>query len=465
MDELYSAKHYQQRAYSHSSIHSPKSLNTPDAFFPPKNTCEPIFEKTQGVSVWNDKLESAVKEIGEMSLSYKLMHIEMALRCHIRYNVLMYIGIISAPLSGIISQFNSPLSSCDNMYISFVALGISFISGIVVAIIKFSRYDEVEYANKLAASKYTSLESNVRRQLTLYRDNRVDAIEYMEWLTTSFDELFLSSPLLPHYLFDKYRKLAINNGHIPPNEYGNTININEEYEQTMMKNICGNDTIVVNTLNSSTSSQHSISIAAIEEHNEREKNKRKGKDIQKNEDININLKDEKIVNISPRNQKKTESKDVGESKNITESKDTTRSKDTTENKDTTRSKDTTENKDTTRSKDTTENKDTTRSKDTTENKDIRKIWNMDSKDIEEGMNTRDGRESKEYRRSRGTRDKENKDGNSLPLSEISDDNSKTSVKGNKTVKRTETIVPIQELNRYSDVRMMYQMRRFMQTSE
>lgn len=452
MDEPHSARHYQQRAHSYSSVHSPKSMSTPDLFFPPKTICEPIFEKTPCVFAWNDKLEATVKEIGEMSLSYKLMHIEMAQSCHIRYNVLMYIGIISAPLSGIISQFNSPLSSCDNMYISFVALGISFISGIVVAIIKFSRYDEVEYANKLAASKYTSLESNVRRQLTLYRDNRIDAIEYMEWLTNSFDELFLSSPLLPHYLFDKYRKLAINNGHIPPNEYGNTININEEYEQTMMKNICGNDTIVVNTMNSSTSSQNHISVAAIDEHNAREKNKEKERDIQKDENI-TNLSEVKIITCAPKgyaeNQKDKEDRDI-----------TRKSKDAIERKNIRDNENNKEDKDIAR-----------KSKDAIERKNIPENENnKEGKNVDEFKDVRDGRESREYRRNRGNKDNRdgNGNGNSLTLSEMSDDISspqKNSVRGNKTVRRTETIVPIQELNRYSDMKMIYQMRRFMQTSE
>jgi len=232
---------------THSLNQSPTMFDIPIVFSNKENVARQIRSKKRNVSSWNDKQEIIAKDIGDMALGYKLMHIEMAQSAHLKYNIFMYVGIIFAPLSGIIAQFHfSLLPNSD--YLSYIALVISFISGIFVTIIKFSRYDEVEYSNKLAASKYISLEGNVRRQLALYRDNRIDAQMYMEWLTNSFDELFQSSPLLPHHLFEKYHQLALKNGHVPPNRYGNTININEEYEQTLVKNICEVDTIVINTL-------------------------------------------------------------------------------------------------------------------------------------------------------------------------------------------------------------------------
>lgn len=341
----------------------PIQVREPSVIFPPKeNVTQPAPDKRRNASVWNDKLETAARDIGEMSLSYKMMHIEMAQRAHLKYNVLMYMGIILAPLSGIISQFNSPLSSCDNMYLSFTALGISFISGIVVAIIKFSRYDEVEYANKLAASKYVSLESNVRRQLALYRDNRIDAIEYMEWLTNCFDELFMSSPLLPHFLFNKYRALAKKNGHTLPNPYGNTININENYEQYIVRNICESEAIMINTMNSEMQSTDSTG------------------DSSENEEYKQEIEDEcihkKITYNSP--------------ESCT---------------------------------------------------DKQKIKETDEKSLNNSGASDDI-------------------GISIKFSDSKDDCQGTcTMRGNKIVKRTCTLVPFQELNKYSDPMMVYQMRR------
>ena len=58
------------------------------------------------------------------------------------------------------------------LVISEIILG--FLSGVIVAILKYGKYDEVSTANKSAAAKYASLEANVRRQLSLYRSDRTE---------------------------------------------------------------------------------------------------------------------------------------------------------------------------------------------------------------------------------------------------------------------------------------------------
>ena len=131
---------------------------------------------------WNDKLEMAAKDIGETSKSYKLMHIQEAQLADKTYNRLMIIGIIMGPLSGITSGIGATINTGTEPIIPIIAAIFGFISGIIVAIIKFGKYDEASNANKQAAARYTSIESNVRRQLGLYRSDRVPAIPYMEWL-------------------------------------------------------------------------------------------------------------------------------------------------------------------------------------------------------------------------------------------------------------------------------------------
>ena len=52
---------------------------------------------------WNDKLELAVKDIGDSCKNYKLLHIYEAQYSNKIYNILMLIGIIIGPLSGLSS--------------------------------------------------------------------------------------------------------------------------------------------------------------------------------------------------------------------------------------------------------------------------------------------------------------------------------------------------------------------------
>lgn len=158
-------------------------------------------------SKWNDKIETTTKEIGETSKAFKLMHIEMARYYSGIYKIYAYLGIFIGPFAGIITGLQSSFSFSDEIasIITIFVTIISFLSGTIVAIIKFGKFDEASSAHKLAASRYTSLESNVRRQLSLYRVDRPPAKIYLEWITKSIDELFLASPLIPYKVYTIYQ--------------------------------------------------------------------------------------------------------------------------------------------------------------------------------------------------------------------------------------------------------------------
>lgn len=201
--------------------------------------------RTTRPSSWNDKLENTAKEIGEMSNSYKLMHIEVAQTSYSMYNFYMKLGIVLGPIAGMLSGVGAVAHPDDNVIFPVVVTIVSFLSGIVVAIIKFSKYDEVGIAHKTAAARYTSLESNVRRQLALYRIDRVSAREYVDWLSSSFDELFLSSPILPTNVYTKICEQAKKSGMAIPIEYQKTICINHEYEDEKVQEIINHTSITV----------------------------------------------------------------------------------------------------------------------------------------------------------------------------------------------------------------------------
>lgn len=195
---------------------------------------------------WNDRLEKVIKNIGESSKSYKLMHIHEAQRTTKIYNTLMILGIIMGPLSGIVTGIGEILNPNTEHVFPIITTVISFLAGTIVAVVKFGKYDESSNANKQAAARYTSIESNVRRQLSLYREDRIAATPYMKWLETKYDELFLSAPLLPVEVYNKYSVIAKNLGLEVPVKYEPIININTEYENTKMEEIVNITDINVN---------------------------------------------------------------------------------------------------------------------------------------------------------------------------------------------------------------------------
>jgi F0F1-type ATP synthase assembly protein I len=199
--------------------------------------------KSKVEAKWNEKLEDAVRNIGEDSKSYKLMHIYEAQRANRIYTKLTMAGIILGPLTGIIAGIDTTVIQSKEPILSITATVLGFLSGIVVAVIKFGRYDEFSNANKQAAARYTSIESNVRRQLGLYREDRVPATLYMEWLETKYGELFLSAPLLPSDVYDKFSQ-AENTSVL--NRYEDIISINDDYEKAEVKKIVDVTNIEIN---------------------------------------------------------------------------------------------------------------------------------------------------------------------------------------------------------------------------
>ena len=195
---------------------------------------------------WNKDQEIAVQKIGESANSLKVMHINVSRNASSKYEMLMIISIILGPASGTINIIGAEYPDHIAIFLIISAI-ISFVSGILIAIVKFSSLDEVSIAHKSAAAKYTSLESNVRRQLSLYRDNRPAPDKYLEWLTSSYDELFASTPLIPRDIQDAYAEHARKNGITLPDQIENVIEINTKYQQSKLRDVINTSHINIET--------------------------------------------------------------------------------------------------------------------------------------------------------------------------------------------------------------------------
>ena len=161
-------------------------------------------------SEWNDKIEKCLKIIEKQSKLYKKMHMEIAQDSNTKYSIYSLTSIILSPISGIISVVGTMVSSSlDDLYFYTVSSTIiSFVTGIILAINKFNNYEQLTTSHKIASSRYDSLEQNVRRQLSIYRTDRISADEYFDYICKSFEDLNNSSPMIPtgKKIIDTYSK-------------------------------------------------------------------------------------------------------------------------------------------------------------------------------------------------------------------------------------------------------------------
>ena len=223
---------------------------------------------------WTLFIEKNAKRIGEKSQGYKLMHIKESIHTNKIYNILMYTAIILGPLSGLISGIGSIVDKDSMSVYPIVSSCIAFMSGIFVAVSKVGKFNDKSNAHKIAASKYTSLESNVRRQLALPRDIRVTPIEFLNWVGSSYDELFTGSPLVSRRIYDNYIIGAKKNGISIPDEYGDTILIDENYEEKQIEEMICETKIEINDSSISDDKELTSIKVDYEEANKKRKVKR-----------------------------------------------------------------------------------------------------------------------------------------------------------------------------------------------
>jgi hypothetical protein len=205
----------------------------------------PLDEKTPLIE-WTSQLENSAKAIGEKATGYKIMHVNAARKANQTYDILMYLGILCGPISGLLSAISAIVNPEADTVLPIFSTVVSVISSIFIAAVKFGKFEEESSAHKLAAARYTSLESNVRRQLLIGRPGRIHVDQYINYIGSSYDELFMASPLIPETIYKKYAALAAKRGMVVPDEYGLTVMIDPVLEQQIINEVVQQTAIQVN---------------------------------------------------------------------------------------------------------------------------------------------------------------------------------------------------------------------------
>ena len=196
---------------------------------------------------WSDVIERNVSSIAQKAIGYKIMHLQSARKSSQIYTVIMYIAIVVGPVSGLLSSIGAFLHPETAIIWPLSSTIFAFVSGIIVAVVKFAKWEEDTIAHKQSAAKYTSLESNVRRQLAIPRKGRKNASQYTEWVGHSFDELFHASPIIPQGIYNDYVAHANNSGMAIPDEYAVTIQIDKTLEVKVLSRKIEVDSIELNS--------------------------------------------------------------------------------------------------------------------------------------------------------------------------------------------------------------------------
>lgn len=114
-----------------------------------KNNITIENEKYNNIS-WSPTIEQNILEIGEKAKGYKIMHIKTSRQIGYKYDWLMYSGIFLGPLAGLFSGIGAMLHPETETTFPIIASCVAFVSGIVVAITKYGKFEEKSSHHRLA---------------------------------------------------------------------------------------------------------------------------------------------------------------------------------------------------------------------------------------------------------------------------------------------------------------------------
>jgi len=138
---------------------------------------------------WNEDVEDVIKKIRENCERYKISNLVCSKREIRKYNTLMYLLILIGPLAGVLTSIQ------DDRAIQLTVIFLSFFSGVISAIVRFSKFNQKSAQHKSISARFASLSENISRQLRLKADNRISAGSYLKWISKSYDDLYAIMPL------------------------------------------------------------------------------------------------------------------------------------------------------------------------------------------------------------------------------------------------------------------------------
>jgi hypothetical protein len=159
--------------------------------------------KIENNNSWSSETEIITQELGEKAQGYVWMHNRNATYFSDWDTRYSNVGIILSILTG--TSVFTTLNDCQELSLVTMATGIIiYLTAVLRAIHQNRKYPELAAAHRLAASKYSEVYHSVQKQLALYRRDRENAKDYINWITEKSDTLLLSSPDISDAIIDEY---------------------------------------------------------------------------------------------------------------------------------------------------------------------------------------------------------------------------------------------------------------------
>lgn len=147
---------------------------------------------------WNDEVETILKKIVSDCDKYKNINFAISQSLSNKRDIIIYLILILGPLTGIFAALSR---GSENEVLDIFVIILPFFIGGLSGALKTSKFEQRSVQHKAFGVKFFSIETDIRRQLQLERNDRVNPSIYFDWITSSYDNLYATMPLIqekPH---------------------------------------------------------------------------------------------------------------------------------------------------------------------------------------------------------------------------------------------------------------------------
>lgn len=173
---------------------------------------------------WSKPIEKNVRKIYDSCRGYEWMHIAAAYNNQRINKILMYLIIV---LPSITTGLVTITTISESVALRIIAAIFGVMASIAGSIIKYGKFHEKVLHNRKAAALYISLSRNIDRQLSIRPNERTSAGKYYQWVSTKFEDIFESVPLIPPHLYEEWVVIAGKNKMYVPEGYGMLIDLSK----------------------------------------------------------------------------------------------------------------------------------------------------------------------------------------------------------------------------------------------
>lgn len=154
---------------------------------------------------WNDRIIEAIVRMQESCIQYKWLHNRMAAKCDERNTILTNAVTIIGILAGIALLVNT-VARFMNVW---VELGIAVASLLGTGLARYhsqANYELRGVLQKHAAGNWGNLYIDIQNQMSLEFHMRQKGPDYLQWVSTSYNNLTQNSPKIDGWAVKKYNE-------------------------------------------------------------------------------------------------------------------------------------------------------------------------------------------------------------------------------------------------------------------